>query len=96
MKLSVRLCIAIKQERIYFHISSVQRILSVFGFIYIGHTSSPCGTPQKAEETLNDNGRDGLTNSNDLRVTNGPEVRKTECCGKNLEKNFNSIRLAHL
>ena len=25
-----------------------------------------------------------------------PEVRKTECCGKNLKKNFNSIGLAHL
>ena len=29
---------------------------------------------------------DGLTNSKDLQVTNGPEVRKTECCGKNLKK----------
>ena len=27
-----------------------------------------------------------LTNSKDSRVTNGPEVRKTECCGKNLKK----------
>ena len=60
-----------------------------------GHTSSPCGTPEKAEVTWDDNGRDGLTNSKDLRVTNGPEVRKTVCCGKNL-KNFNSIGLAHL
>ena len=51
-----------------------------------GHTSSPCGTPEKAEETWDDNGRDGLTNSKDLRVTNGPEVRKAECCGKNLKK----------
>ena len=58
-------------------------------------TSSPCGTPEKAEETWDDNRRDGLTNSKDLRVTNGPEVRKTECCGKNLKKNFNSIGLAH-
>ena len=51
-----------------------------------GHTSSTCGTPEKAERTWDDNGRDGLTNSKDLRVTNGPEVRKTECCGKNLKK----------
>ena len=51
-----------------------------------GHTSSPCGTPEKTEGTWDDNGRDGLTNSKDLRVTNGPEVRKTECCGKNLKK----------
>ena len=43
-------------------------------------------TPEKAEGTWDDNGRDGLTNSIDLRVTNGPEVRKTECCGKNLKK----------
>ena len=43
-----------------------------------GHTSSPCGTPEKAEGTWDDNGRDGLTNSKDLRATNGPEVRKTE------------------
>ena len=42
--------------------------------------------PEKAEGTWGDNGRDGLTNSKDLRVTNGPEVRKTECCGKNLKK----------
>ena len=39
-----------------------------------------------AEETWDDYGRDGLTNSKDLRVTNGPVVRKTECCGKNLKK----------
>ena len=51
-----------------------------------GQTSSPCGTPEKADGTWGDNGRDGLTNSKDLRVTNGPEVRKTECCGKNLKK----------
>ena len=43
-------------------------------------------TPEKAEGTCDDNGRDGLTNSKDLRATNGPEVRKTECCGKNLKK----------
>ena len=42
--------------------------------------------PEKAEGTWDDNGRDGLTNSKDLRVTNSPEVRKTECCGKNLKK----------
>ena len=47
-------------------------------------------------ETWNDNVRDGLTNSKDLLVNNGPEVRKTECWGKILEKNFNSIGLAHL
>ena len=51
-----------------------------------GHTCSPCGTPEKGEGTWDDNGRDGLTNSKDLRVTNGPEVRKTVCCGKNLKK----------
>jgi hypothetical protein len=28
-----------------------------------GHISSPCGTPDKAEGTWDDNGRDGLTNS---------------------------------
>ena len=39
-----------------------------------GHTSSPCGTPEKAEGTWDDKGRDGLTNSKELRVTNGPEV----------------------
>ena len=60
-------------------------------------TQAPCGTPEKAEETWDDYGRDGLTNSKYLRVTNGPEVRKTACCGKNKEKkNFNSIGLAHL
>ena len=37
------------------------------------------GPQKKAEETWDDNGRDGLTNSKDLRVTNGLEVRKTEC-----------------
>ena len=58
-----------------------------------GHTSSPCGTQEKAEGMWGDNGRDGLTNS---QVTNDPEVRKTECWGKNLKKNFNSIGLAHL
>ena len=42
--------------------------------------------PEKAEGTWDDNGRDGLTNSKDLRATNGPEVQKTECCGKNLKK----------
>ena len=52
--------------------------------------------PEKAEGTWGDNGRDGLTSSKDLRATNGPEVRKTECCGKNLKKNFKSIGLAHL
>ena len=61
------------------------------------HTSSPCGTPEKAGGTWGDNGRDGLTSSKDFLATNDPEVRKTECCGKNLKKrNFNSIGLAHL
>ena len=50
------------------------------------HTSSPCGTPEKAEGTWGDNGRDGLISSKDLRGTSGPEVRKTECCGKNSKK----------
>ena len=36
--------------------------------------------------TWGENGRDGPTSSKDLRATNGPEVRKTECCGKNLKK----------
>jgi hypothetical protein len=58
----------------------------------IGHTSSPCGTPEKAEGTWDDNGRDGLTNSKDLRVNNGPEMRKTVCCGKNLKKNLLTYR----
>ena len=39
-----------------------------------GHTSSPRGTPEKAEGTWDDNGRDGQTNSKDLGATNGPEV----------------------
>ena len=30
--------------------------------------------PREAEGMWDDNGRDGLTNSKDLRVTNGPEV----------------------
>ena len=51
-----------------------------------GHRISPCGTPEKAEGTWGDNGRDGLTSSKDLWATNGPEVRKTECCGKYLKK----------
>ena len=50
-----------------------------------GHTSSPCGTQEKAEGTWGDNGRDGLTSSKDLRATYGPEVRKTELW-KELEK----------
>ena len=41
---------------------------------------------ENAEGMWGDNGRDGLTSSKDLRATNGPEVRKTECCGKNLNK----------
>ena len=49
-------------------------------------TVSLCGTPEKAEGTWDDNGRDGLTSSKDLHATNGPEMRKTECCGKNLKK----------
>ena len=53
------------------------------------------GPQRRQKERGGDNGRDGLTNSKDLRATNDPEVRKTECCGKNL-KNFNSIGLAHL
>ena len=40
--------------------------------------------PQRRQR--DDNGRDGLTNSKDLRVTNGLEVRMTECCGKNLKE----------
>ena len=44
------------------------------------------GTPEKAEETWGDNGRDGLTSSKDLWATNGPEVQKTEFCGKNSKK----------
>ena len=44
------------------------------------------GPPEKAEGTWGDNGRDGLTSSKDLQATNGPEVQKTECCGKNLKK----------
>jgi hypothetical protein len=51
-----------------------------------GHTSSPCGIPEKAEGTWGDNGRDGLTCSKELRATNGPEGRKIECCGKNSKK----------
>ena len=55
-------------------------------------TQAHTHTPEKAEGTWDDNGRDGLTNSKDLRVTNGPEV-----LWKELEKkNFNSIGLAHL
>ena len=42
--------------------------------------------PSEGRRTWDDNGRDGLTNSKDLRATNGPEVRKTEYCGKNLKK----------
>ena len=45
------------------------------GWTTDGHTSSPCGTPKKAEGTWGDNGRDGLTSSKDLRSTNGPEDR---------------------
>ena len=48
--------------------------------------SSPCGTLEKAEGTWGNDGRDGLTSSKDLRATNGPEVRKIVCCGKNSKK----------
>jgi hypothetical protein len=40
--------------------------------------------PQRMQK--GDNGRDGLTTLKDLRATNGPEVRNTECRGKNLKK----------
>ena len=48
------------------------------------------GPQRRQKESGGDNGRDGLTSSKDLRANKGPEVRQTECCGKNLKN------LAHL
>ena len=40
-----------------------------------GHKRLPFGNPEKEVGTWGDNGRDGLTNSKDLRATSGQEVR---------------------